>query len=230
MSEVIANRCEEVLDLANAKLSNAYYYGHLPVCIIDAVFSISVKYTAVKNVVDRFGRVAGLNCFREHGPGFPPVDSQMKVSEFLSWLQSKGSLEAWLDVVFTRHRTSSRNGILKLEAVQMFAEVLKKHGVETFQDFAGHEEIERIEKEIRMIPGQGSGISWSYFNMLAGSDNHIKPDRMVVRFLQDTVEHNVGRDEALSMLQGAISILRESHENLTLRLLDHTIWNYQRAI
>jgi hypothetical protein len=40
---------------------------------------------------------------------------------------------------------------------------------------------------IETIPGQGSGISFKYFSMLAGNGNYVKPDRMVKRFVADAL-------------------------------------------
>ena len=45
---------------------------------------------------------------------------------------------------------------------------------------------------MRAIPGQRSGISLTYFFMLAGSDDLVKPDRMLGRFLRGCLSHEVG--------------------------------------
>ena len=46
--------CESIFDLASAALSPSYYYDSLPYCIIDAVFSIGVRYTSTQNVVKSY--------------------------------------------------------------------------------------------------------------------------------------------------------------------------------
>lgn len=52
--------CESIFDLASAALSPSYYYDSLPYCIIDAVFSIGVRYTSTQNVVKSYCAYYGL--------------------------------------------------------------------------------------------------------------------------------------------------------------------------
>jgi hypothetical protein len=109
-----------------------------------------------------------------------------------------------------KERTSTRNGILKAEAVYRFCKVLNNYGVNYFQDvkklFYGNEQF---EEEIKSIPGQKSGISLVYFYMLAGEDNWIKPDRMIIRFLERVLQRKVKLDEAQTLLQATSKILAE---------------------
>jgi hypothetical protein len=129
-----------------------------------------------------------------------------------------------------RQRTSTASGILKSEAVYRFAAVLRDFGVEHLQDVSTVSKNAAFEKAIRSIPGQRSGISLQYFWMLAGSDEFIKPDRMVIRFLQSAVGREVGLDEASELLRGASDQLKSKHPALSPRLLDHAVWLYQRAV
>jgi hypothetical protein len=50
----VAEHCERVLPLATASLGNEFYYQSLPLCVIDAVFSIGVRYEGVQNVIKRY--------------------------------------------------------------------------------------------------------------------------------------------------------------------------------
>ena len=47
-SELVANYCKRYLSLNNAVLGDEYYYQSLPLYIIDAVFSIGVKYDKLR--------------------------------------------------------------------------------------------------------------------------------------------------------------------------------------
>lgn len=47
----LADACERIFSLNTVELSEAYYYDSLPLCIIDAVFSIGVRYIGVQNTV-----------------------------------------------------------------------------------------------------------------------------------------------------------------------------------
>ena len=47
--------CNEIFaDKKNYELPDVYYYKHLPLCVIDSIFSIGVKYEAVQNTLNRF--------------------------------------------------------------------------------------------------------------------------------------------------------------------------------
>ena len=126
---------------------------------------------------------------------------------------------------------SAQNGILKSEAVFLFAKVLNKYGIDYFQDMPKlYSNYLYISEEIMQIPGQRSGISLKYFLMLAGNDNLIKPDRQILSFLKSILNENVSIQDAQALLQQSCEILKKEYPNLNLRLLDHLIWNYQRSI
>jgi len=50
----VAAHAERVLPLATASLGDDYHYQSLPLCVIDAVFSIGVRYSGTRNVVARY--------------------------------------------------------------------------------------------------------------------------------------------------------------------------------
>ena len=64
-TEFIANFCRNNLNLRNAKLGNEYYYQSLPLCIIDAVFSIGIKYQTTQSVVQKYCNFFKLNKIRK---------------------------------------------------------------------------------------------------------------------------------------------------------------------
>ncbi|MBA3314340.1 MAG: hypothetical protein M3552_19225 [Planctomycetota bacterium] len=128
----------------------------------------------------------------------------------------------------SRQRTSTKNGILKADAVGRFAHCLHAHGVDFFQDVPRVADSAQFEADIRAIPGQGSGISLQYFWMLAGSDDFIKPDRMVLRFPQSALSRSVAVREAGSLMRAACRQLAGKYPQLTPRILDHEAWKYQR--
>lgn len=91
-----------------------------------------------------------------------------------------------------RQRTSTRNGILKAEAILRFAQITHEYGVEYLQDVEKILGNAEFEAEITHIPGQRSGISLRYFYMLAGSEDFIKPDRMINRFVCEATGKHFG--------------------------------------
>ncbi len=227
-TEFIANFCRNNLNLRNAKLGNEYYYQSLPLCIIDAVFSIGIKYQTTQSVVQKYCNFFKLNKIRKNIQDVPIKEEQQTISEFLN-LEDKYD---FTNKVFdNRNRTSAQNGILKSEAVFLFAKVLNKYGIDYFQDMPKlYSNYLYISEEIMQIPGQRSGISLKYFLMLAGNDNLIKPDRQILSFLKSILNENVSIQDAQALLQQSCEILKKEYPNLNLRLLDHLIWNYQRSI
>lgn len=225
--EKLAGYCVDMLKLGNALLPDEYYYSSLPLCVIDSVFSIGVRYEGVRNTVTRFCDYFRLNQ-RRSGTKLPNIDDQLSIESFLSSFDSLG-LDIFLNDVFkNRQRTSPTNGIVKAEAVYMFCKVLNKYNVNYFQDVNKLYGNDKFEKDIKAISGQKSGISLVYFYMLAGDDHWIKPDRMIVRFLEKAIQRKVKIEEAQSILVGATNILAEKYPNITPRLLDYQIWNYER--
>lgn len=226
--ERIALYADRVLPLSAAHLSDDYFYQSLPLCVIDAVYSIGVRYTGVQRVVARYCEYFGLQKVRSDPHALPAREEQESIGTSCEHVEQLG-IEAMTSKVFAnRQRTSTQNGILKSEAVYRFASVLRGHGVEYLQDIPVAAENAALERDIREIPGQRSGISLQYLWMLAGSDEFIKPDRMILRFLQAALERTVAVPEAQELLRGATEQLRKQYPELTPRVLDHEIWKYQR--
>ena len=226
--EELALFCEKHLDLEDAKLDEEYYYQSLPLCVIDAVYSIGVRYSSTRKVVIRFCEKYNLKRIRSSKDVLPKFFEQFSTTSFLEEL-SKYSYEELAESIFkNKQRTSTRNGVLKSEAVIRFAEILQKFGGEYFQNrdnFIGKNEFER---EIRKLPGQKSGISVRYFYMLAGSNDFIKPDRMINRFIEERTGKKLSISESQELIEKTQKILSKEYDNLTPRLLDNLIWNFQR--
>lgn len=221
----IADYCKATLDLAAAKLPDEYYYHSLPHCVVDAVFSIGVRYTSTRNTVHRFCDYYKLPIYSRP---LLPESEQISINRFLE-LINDFTPDELADTVFqNRQRTSVRNGILKAQAVKMWAVLLMNHGVNYLQDVIKIVENKDFEKEIARIPGQQSGLSTRYFNMLSGSDNFIKPDRMIRRFLASVIDSKYNIQETHDVIIGTYQVLKREYPLLTPRLLDYQIWSYQR--
>lgn len=123
----IINYCKEKLDFSNLVQAEEYGYHNLPLCIIDAVFSIGVNYTSTENTVKRFCDSFGVTRLREKE--LAPPSEQLSVSKFLQ-LHKGFTLPEMAEKVYqNKQRTSTRNGILKAEAVYLFAKVVQSFGV-----------------------------------------------------------------------------------------------------
>jgi len=205
-------------------LGRDYGYAHLPMCVIDAIFSIGVGYGSVKAVVARYAAWADLAQFRLDAAD----DHQQTISEFCDLIEPLGP-ERFAEVVNNRCRTSTTNGILKADAVARFATVLRDHGIEDFADVPTAIKDSDLDKALRSVKGQGSGISTKYFFMLAGDDTTVKPDRMLVRFCTRALERKVTPTEAGTLVIAAAGALSEPAMTVTPRDLDHAIWSWQRS-
>ncbi len=231
MPERIAQYCEVHLKLQNAELSEEYYYRSLPFCIIDAVYSLAARYSSTRNTVIHFCNVQGLQRLRPKGSPYPEISEQYSVQQFeglLSHYSDYGRIAA--ELFDNRQRTSTKNGILKAEAVHRFTRVLLRHQVNYFQDIPTVIRSEQFDSEIRSIPGQTYGTSLTYFFMLSGEENLVKPDRMVLRFLGRAIGRQVSQHNPHVWLSQALKILNGKYPKLTLRELDHEIWKYAKAM
>lgn len=226
--EKIAQFCKDNLDLKNATLGDEYYYSSLPLCVIDSVFSIGVIYTATRNTVIRFCKYFGIEPIynRER----QPLTAQMSITEFIKKYDECG-LELMTNEVYrNRQKTSPKNGILKSDAVLRFSQVLQQFGVEYLRDVEKIIGLSEFEEKIKNIPGQKSGISLRYFYMLAGSEDFVKPDRMMERFILSAINKRLSIDETQIAITEAHKTLVPDYPGLTLKTLDHAIWNYQRRL
>lgn len=229
MSEIdklVAYIRSTLADLNAAPTDAAYEYASVPLCVIDAVFSIGVRYESTERTVTDFctryqWQRDGRGKVKEH-----------TVSDFLRVLEPyENRWEAMADDVFrNRQRTSSRSGILKAEATFRFAKALQQFGIETFMDVLRSGLRNDLRQAIKAIPGQASGLSHAYFLILAGNQDGVKPDRMVTRFVADALGvRNVAPDFAEELVRNASRTLRVEFSRLVPSSLDNKIWKYQRA-
>lgn len=224
----IAHYADRVLDLKPGEALEEQAYQSLPLCVIDAVYSIGVHFVSVRKVVDRYCAYYSLTRHRPSRKELPVAQDQESISELCAKFERLGAETFAYRVFCNRQRTSTNNGILKAEAVYRFAAALKKHGIEYLQDIDSLSSNKAFEADIKMIPGQKSGVSLAAFFMLAGSDDLIKPDRMILRFINTVLHKTPTLGEAQTLIAGATEVLKARYPHLTPRLLDYEIWNYQR--
>ena len=231
MPERIAQYCRVHLELQNAELSQEYYYRSLPFCIIDAVYSLAARYSSTRNTVIRFCNGQGLQRLRPMGSPYPDIPEQYSVGQFEQLLSRYSDyLQIATELFGNRQWTSTRNGILKAEAVHRFARVLLGHQVNYFQGIPTVIRSEQFTHDICFIPGQTYGTSLTYFFMLSGQENMVKPDRMILRFLRRIIGDQVGQQNPHDWLSQALQILNEDYPALTLRQFDHEIWKYEKSM
>ena len=129
----LAKYCDEKLSFSMMAIRPEYRYQSLPLCVIDAVFSMNVKYKGVQNVIKRYCGYFHLKENREY-EDYPPIEEQQSI-ETLIENYDKNGIEYLTDQIYKKHqRSSPKSGILKTEAVYRFAKTLEKFNVNYFQD------------------------------------------------------------------------------------------------
>lgn len=224
----VAEYCRTHLNLDEDILDTEGYYNSLPLSVIDTIFSIGAKYESTELTVKRFCRYFGLK--RLSTVRYPEPSLQLSISDFLEYYDRFGIGRLAEEVFQNRQRTSTRNGILKADAVYRVSKLLHDYQVDYLQDVQRILGDPSFETAFQAIPGQTSGISLRYFHMLVGTEDFIKPDRMIARFLQAATHRKMTTTEMHDILIGAVKLLSKDYRGLTPRRLDHMIWRYQRDV
>jgi hypothetical protein len=190
-------------------------YRSVALALIDAVWSMGVRYTGVLNVLARYtaARVE------------QNADAKLDAPEdLLAFIEGCGSADAFAEAVNNRQRTSSRSGILKAEAVQKVAAVLASHGVSTPEQLQAMDAsaLAAIEADWRAVQGQGSGLSWEYFLMLCGISG-VKADRHIRRFVAEALD--VPEAQVSAADARALVIAASDELSIDWRVADYAIWN-----
>jgi hypothetical protein len=219
---------DRVRSLCQEPLPPEYSYTSLSTMLLDAIFSIGVHYGQVKAVVARHAECQQYDRW-EFGKADPyPLPNLILEGR-------EATADQFAKKLGNRCRTSTRSGILKAEAVILAAESLVRHGIVDLSSWRSADEaiLKAAERDFRAIKGQGKGVSWKYLSMLAGDADKVKPDRMVVRYVEAALRHKgVLPHEAGELLIAAAAMLRGTHgypSTLTARQLDSAVWNVARS-
>ena len=219
---LLRRACERALSDSGESIHIPDGYRSVPLCAIDAIYSIGVRYEGVENVVERY-----RSYWRAQG-----VDADSPAHTTAQFLREFGERD---DLGFTlfgnRQLTSPRGGIPKADAVLRLLEMLGScdFDIQTTEQLRSHFKDEKLDAAIRSIHGQSSGISAKYLFLLAGVEDAIKPDRMIVRFVSDAVGRKVTPLEAQDLLVETVPGLKSAFPDVTPRLLDHVIWHSVRG-
>jgi hypothetical protein len=193
-------------------------YRSVGLAVVDSVWSIGVRYQSVERVIARY-RAERLAAGDD-----PDTDRPEDVRRFIA---SCGGPDAFAERMGNRQRTSTRNGILKAEAVLQEAQILEEEAIRRPADLtkASRDRLDDLQARWCTIPGQGSGVSWRAFAMLVGLPE-VKPDRMIRRFVAAALdrpkETTVKVEEARDLVLATARRL-----GVSPRALDAAIWAHQ---
>ena len=230
-AQTVADYCRKKLDLSRAAFGDTVAHVHLPLCILEAVWSSGVRPETVQNVVARYAEYAGLNTEGAESKAEETAPAHT-VADFLQTIERVGVENFAESVLQNRQRTAaSASGILKAEAAYRFAQALNAHRAQTVPDVPAQLRGNAVfERAILAIPGQSSGLSLQHFFRLCGAHDLAKPDRRVLVFLQAALDRSVtNAAEAQSLLNRACFLLQADFPGLSPRTLDKAIWQQERG-
>jgi hypothetical protein len=202
-----------------------FRYASLPLCILDAVYSLGARYATVEAMVERYVTHYRLPRYRDSFDQLPPRDQQLTTASLVGQIDELGDERFAADVLGNRRRAwSSYNAPLRSTAVRHAARVLDAQSVSVLQDVAGRDTTS-LRRALRTVPGwRSTDRGPAYLFMLAGDTSLVKPDRWVLRFIQRTVGHPVTDKEAQRLLSGAADTLGVAATDV-----DYTIWTHEQA-
>ncbi|TDZ41721.1 hypothetical protein [Mycobacteroides franklinii] len=158
-------------------------WSSVSLCIIDAVWSIGVHYGVVEKIV------AKMNNRFDIDPLLVDASAPITTDPF--------PLERLLEIsepeLTNTQRTSTRSGILKADAVLRYAKVFIDHGIHTLPQaidlLEQPKRLNDLDRALKEIPGEGDfGIRRGCLWMNIGDDQLIKPDRMVLHWIERHVD------------------------------------------
>lgn len=192
------------------------YPGSLALCVLDSIYSLGIRYEQVENLVARYREN------REEEGSDAGLDTPQ---DLINVIDRVGGPAEFAEYVNNRTRTSSSGGVLKAEAVMQAAQMLVKSEIESpsqLHECAKTERMEVIEARWCKVRGQSSGISWDYFQILAGLGG-VKADRMIIRFCERVLDRQVSSSGAHDLIVAASGALAEEPSEV-----DYKIWCSER--
>lgn len=222
MNKNLTKQIKNKLNLLKGQLGKEYNYSCMPLAIIDAVYSIRQEYKKVRAIVNNYCTYYNIAVYKDESNA-----NIHTVSDLIKNIEEVGTEVFAKDILHCNNKTAGANPMIKSQAVYEFAKVLKDNGIECFKDFA-KTDIDKLEKELLNIHGQGQAVI-RYFFMLCGDDNFCKYDRHIKNFLEEINADVENADEAQALLERIVKELKKDYPTMTVRLLDHLIWNYQRS-
>lgn len=191
----------------------------LVLAVIDSIFSISSRYESTIKVVNRFATHVNIDKTKD----------DYTISQFINEFGNYTDEELANDIFNNRQRTSSINGILKAEAVKQIIKIFNKHGIETKTDLLNHNDIKKIEEEVKSVKGQGSGITFYYIMMHAGDENRFKPDRQLKKFFEELLGYGTLNNQQLNeVFFKELEIVKAKYPYFTAKSFDSLIWEFMK--
>ena len=196
-------------------------YAHLPLAIIDSVYSLRSPYSAARAAVSAYCAHANIED-RGTAGGANRQLVEHTVADFLSEISDLDGDELATCFGGARYKAPGTN-VLKAEVCVAAGDALRVADVNTRRDLDDDTRFASARGNWKAVRGLGQQ-SWSYFTMLVGVDDW-KVDTWVNRFVNNAIGRAVNATEARGLLDAAKSTLEtQLGASLSMRALDHAIW------
>ncbi len=196
---------------------NMYTEPSIVIGVIDSIFSIGTKYESTIKVVDRF--IENIKINRN--------EDDYTTKDFIRDFGTFNEEELANNVFKNRQRTSTVNGMLKAAAVKQIINIFNDNGIQTKEDLLNHKNIKEVERQVRTVKGQGSGVSFDYIMMHAGDENRFKPDRHIYTFFEKILGYGkLTETELEQVFFDELAKVKVVYPFFTARSLDSLIWEY----
>lgn len=210
----VAEQCKQDLGDPALWIERGSMRNSLALCIIDAIQSTRSQYSSVAKIVERYAAYrAGL--------GSDALADN--ATDLIRSFDDLGGPAEWADAIGNMRPVSTVPGApLKAAAILQAAKVFTTNNIETAEQLRDVVDLGPIREQWTAIPGQKSGLTWSYLTMLTDVPLET-PDLLVVRYL--------GRATATIKLApaDAAAILRDVAERCGYDSdrLAYTIWRFE---
>jgi len=234
MKNHLAATCRALKELLSAEggpegLHTPRGYRHMGLIILDAVFSLQANYDAiVVPLLQRYCEAEPNLLWSTKDSDAGPEHTAQDLLDFLASLDGENRLSL-LNRQITPGTARSRSGpVLKADAVIRIAETLVSQGISTRDEFrhAVESDIEKsvgsVEQAVCAVPGIGIAC-WRYLLNLSGAQA-VKPDTMILRWLEKTLGERPFPKAAARLIEDATAQLQDEGMDVTVRQMDHLIW------
>lgn len=193
-------------------------YESTALAILDSIYSTGHHYSGVINALGKY-RAA------RRGEGGDP--EQDAASDFVEAVDRWGGAAGLVERTNNWPTSSKPGAPRKADAAYGAATILTAQGLETAADVraaltaADQQDDSAVKRLWLGLPGQRSGLTWTYFLMLCGVPG-VKADRMVVRYVSAAVGETVDAREARRLVGWAAQEFGVGQIKL-----DHAIWRQE---
>ena len=224
--ERFVDYCRDHLDFGQEDMK---YYSCLPLCAVDAVFKAGARQNGSTRAIERFCKVFGIPCLAKDPGKVPSKEGQLTVRQVLEMV-GRLSLKELADKISTSGKSSSKVGVLKTEAFLKWLDILELYEVQIYQDFHASFKDSDLEQTLRSILDSRADSQVDYFYILAGKTTEVRVDKIITAFACEALdEKKVSATTIKALFKEAIKVLAPDHPGLTVRWLEHIVWEYQKS-